>query len=204
MPLLHSQEAGNAIADVIFGLVNPSGRLPVTFPNVENEQGFTPEQFPGTPNCTQGDKTCEQRAHYSEQLLVGYRWYNHHQLDPAFAFGHGLSFSSYAYSNLQTDAAGMKVTVDITNNGKVAGAEIPQLYLGFPAAAGEPPQLLKGFEKLMLAPGQKATATFELTERDVSVYDVSTHAWRRVSGDFGVFVGASSKDIRLTGKLAIA
>ncbi|EDQ89527.1 uncharacterized protein MONBRDRAFT_32335 [Monosiga brevicollis MX1] len=182
------QELGNAMADVIFGEVNPSGRLPLTFPNVENEIGMTTRQYPGLDNGLE--------AYYDEALLVGYRWYDHHAITPAFPFGHGLSYTSFEYSDIQASKTSVSVTV--TNTGSKAGAEVAQLYLGFPSSAGEPPRQLKGFEKVVLAPGAKTTVTFDLRPRDLSIWDVKQHAWSPVSGTFEVAVGASSRDIRQT------
>ena len=198
------QEMGNAAADVLFGTVNPSGRLPLTFPNGENDQRMTKQQWPGVP-CAEATGGC---ATYTEKLEMGYRWYDAHGVAPRFAFGHGLSFTTFAYSNIQvrsscsTSGCGGTVTFDVTNSGNVAGKEVAQLYLGFPAAAGEPPQQLKGFEAVgPLAPGQSTAVTFTLGPRDLSIWDVGTHAWAPQNGAFGVFVGASSRDIRVTGIL---
>jgi beta-glucosidase len=142
------------------------------------------------------------RAQYSEQLLVGYRWYDAHGVTPAFPFGHGLSYTTFAYSGLIASAAGASVTV--TNSGRVAGQEVVQLYLGFPEAAGEPPQQLKAFGKtIALAPGESATITLALTEREFSFWDVDTHAWVVAKGTHKVGVGASSRDIRLTSTIVV-
>jgi beta-glucosidase len=193
-PFMPGQAYGDAISSVLFGDVNPSGRLPLTFPNVENEVNFTTSQWPGVNG----------KATYTEKLLVGYRWYDTHNVKPAFPFGHGMSYTTFGYSNLAVDAAGAKITVDITNTGKLLGAEVAQLYLGFPASAGEPPKQLKGLQKLTLAPGTKQTVTFDLTDRDLSIWDITVHQWKKISGDYGVFVGASSRDVRQTGKLTVA
>eukprot|EP00937_MAST-01D_sp_MAST-1D-sp2_P003732 g3732.t1 len=195
------QEAGHAAADLLFGRVNPSGRLPITLPNTENEVGFTPSSYPGLPACP--NKTCDngQHANYSEGLEVGYRWYDAHGVAPAFAFGHGLSFTTFTYANVTASAAA--VSVDVTNTGTTAGHEVAQLYLGFPASAGEPPQQLKGFEKVRLRAGETKTVTFALDERAFSVWDAAAHAWRVVEGEFSVAVGASSRDVRLKTTLSL-
>lgn len=121
----------------------------------------------------------------------------------------GLSYTSFAYHNLvvSTAEAGLKaisstvtVSVNITNTGSVPGADIPQLYLGFPSSAGEPPKQLKGFRKTpILAPGATTTVNFLLADRDVSIWDDETHIWSKQTGTFHVFVGASSEDVRVTG-----
>ena len=116
--------------------------------------------------------------------------------------GHGLSYSTFKYSGIQ--ASSTSVTATVENSGSVAGAEVAQLYLGFPASAGEPPKVLRGFEKVMLAPGAKAQVEFPLTSWSTSIWDVGTHAWSPVKGSFDVWVGSSSRDIRLTSKFTAA
>jgi len=190
---LPGQQAGNAIADVIFGAVNPSAKLPLTMPNKENEIGFTPEQWPGLPAKK------PLNANYTEELLVGYRYYDEKKItfDTGFPFGHGLSYTTFAYSGLT--ASKTAVSCKITNTGKVTGAEVPQLYLAYPASAAEPPKVLRGFSKVSLAAGASATVTFPLKAADMSIWDVTTHGWKYVTGTYGVVVGSSSRDIRLNG-----
>eukprot|EP00052_Salpingoeca_macrocollata_P017874 m.146254 g.146254 ORF g.146254 m.146254 type:complete len:696 (-) comp20527_c1_seq1:51-2138(-) len=178
------QEVGTAIWRILFGDANPSGKLPITFPNTDNEQGFTQNQWPGV----------NKEADYSEKMLFGYRWYDAHKVVPAFPFGHGLSYTTFEYSSITASASSVSVTVK--NTGSVAGAEVPQLYISFPASAGEPPQVLRGFSKVMLAPGQATTVTFPLTSRDLSIWDISTHSWAAVKGSFTAAVGSSSRDLR--------
>jgi beta-glucosidase len=197
---LPGQEAGNALADILFGTVNPSGRLPITMPNKENEIGFTPEMYPGVGTPPE--------ATYTEGLLVGYRWYDANNVVPAFPFGHGLSYTSFEYSNLevmQSPASSLPlIGVTIKNSGSVTGAEVVQMYLEYPAAAGEPPKQLRGFLKTAeLAPGATQHVTFVVTSRDVSVWDVATHDWSVVKGAFNVYVGSSSRDIRLQGSIQV-
>jgi beta-glucosidase len=177
------QEGGNALADVLFGDVNPSAKLPLTFPAKENEcPVFSQNMWPGV----------DKHSNYSEHMLIGYRCYDQHQVAPAFPFGHGLSYTTFALGDLVVGAG--SVSVSVQNTGAVAGAEVVQLYLGFPAAAGEPPQQLKHFQKVSLAPGAKQTITFTLADRDTSVWDATAHAWSKVAGDFRVSVGVSSRD----------
>jgi beta-glucosidase len=190
-PFMPGQAYGDAITSVLFGDVNPSGRLPLTFPNIENEVNFTTSQWPGVNG----------RATYTEKLLIGYRWYDTHNVKPAFPFGHGLSYTNFSYANLVCGTS--SCSVDITNTGEIAGAEVAQLYLGFPSSAGEPPKQLKGLQKLTLAPGAKQTVTFTLKPRDTSIWDITTHQWKQITGEYGVFVGASSRDLRQTGKLTV-
>jgi len=187
------QEEGHALADVLFGDVDPGGRLPVTFPNIENEVRFTPQQYPGLPIYN------PLNAEYSEMLEIGYRWYQSHNVQPKFAFGHGLSYSTYSYSGLSV--SGRNVSFSVTNTGSRTGYEVPQMYLRFPESAGEPPLQLKGFTKLNLTAGETASVTFTVRDRDLSIWDVNAKAFVPQTGLFGVFVGASSEDMRLFGTL---
>jgi beta-glucosidase len=191
------QENGNAIAAVLFGDANPSGKLPVTFPR-SDQQGplTTPERFPGS-NGT---------ARYDEGVLVGYRWYDAKGEQPLFPFGHGLSYTSFRYDRLRVNARGghrPTVTLRVTNTGPRAGAEIVQLYLGDPPAAGEPPRQLRGFQKVQLAPGQSANATFRLGARDLATWSETANRWATHPGTYRVMVGSSSRDIRLQGAFRI-
>lgn len=111
----------------------------------------------------------------------------------------GLSYSTFKYSGLT--ASKTSITATVENTGKVEGAEVAQMYLGFPAEAGEPPKQLKGFKKVMLAPGASTTVEFPLTEWSTAIWDVESHGWKPVKGEFGVWVGASSRDLPLTAKL---
>eukprot|EP01065_Artemidia_motanka_P046836 TRINITY_DN718_c0_g1_i1.p1 TRINITY_DN718_c0_g1~~TRINITY_DN718_c0_g1_i1.p1 ORF type:complete len:708 (+),score=255.58 TRINITY_DN718_c0_g1_i1:59-2125(+) len=184
------QMQGSAVSSVLFGDANPSGKLTFTMPRVENEMQMTQAQYPGE-NGT---------ATYSERLEVGYRWYNAHpEVKPMFPFGHGLSYTTFRYSDLTV--SGRKLSLTLQNTGGVAGSEVVQLYLTFPAAAGEPPRQLKRFSKVPLAPGASARVSFELQPRDLSVWDVSSHSWVEVSGTFSVDVGSSVEDVRLRATL---
>jgi len=185
-PLMPGQEYGDAIAEVLFGTVNPGGKLPLTFPNAANEMEITKEQWPGVAGA----------AFYSEKLEVGYRWYAAHDVKPAYPFGHGLSYTSFEYANLVV--SGRTVTVEVSNTGAREGQEVAQLYVKFPAEAGEPPMQLKGFSKVELKAGETQTATFTLDDRTFSIWDVTTHAWAVVPGTFQLMVGSSSGDIRVT------
>jgi len=185
------QEEGNALGDVLFGAVNPSGRLPVTFPNHDNEINFTQSQYPGV----------NLQANYSEKLLVGYRWYASSGTVPKYPFGHGLSYTTFSYTNLVV--SGRTVSATITNTGSVAGAEVAQLYIGFPASAGEPPIQLKGFSKVSLNPGTNKVVSWTLSDKDLSIWDASTHKWVLQTGTFNVNVGASCMDFKLKGTMNV-
>jgi len=183
---------GYALADVIFGEVSPGGRLPLTMPNKENEVGFGPEQYPGV----------DQKAVYSEHLLVGYRWYLHNDVVPKFCFGHGLSYSQFEYSGLE--ATSEQFTFIVTNTGDVAASDVPQLYFRYPDEANEPPLQLRRFEKVFLQPKQSQKITWQFYDRDFSIYSEEKHDWQKVSGQFEAHLGASVGDIRLAGKLQVS
>ena len=188
------QQDGNAIAALLYGDVNPSGHLPETFPANASQgvaQGgtvLTPNaQFPG--NGTDVD--------YTEGIDVGYRYYDVHNQTPLFPFGYGLSYTTFAYSHLQVQASphGATAQVTITNTGNRAGAEVAQLYLTDPAAAGEPPYQLKGFQKITLAPGQSRRITFHLTTQDMSYYRTATSSWVAAPGIYRVSIGSNERDL---------
>ena len=177
---------GTALAAVLFGAVDPSGHLPVTFPaDLSQVPASTPAQFPGVNG----------KVLYSEGIDVGYRYYDAHNETPLFPFGYGLSYTSFRFSGLRiTRQAGRQVTVSatITNTGRVAGSDVAQLYLSDPAAATEPPRQLKGFQKVTLRPGQSATVRFSLNGHDLSYWNSAANGWVVPPGQFGVYVGDSS------------
>ena len=177
---------GTALAAVLFGAVDPSGHLPVTFPaDLSQVPASTPAQFPGVNG----------KVLYSEGIDVGYRHYDAHHETPLFPFGYGLSYTSFRFSGLRiTRQAGRQVTVSatITNTGRVAGSDVAQLYLSDPAAATEPPRQLKGFEKVTLRPGQSATVRFSLNGHDLSYWNSAANGWVVPAGQFGVYLGDSS------------
>ncbi len=184
------QQDGAAVAGLLFGDVNPSGKLPITFPAAEGDTpANTTAQFPGINGV----------ATYSEGLQVGYRWFDAQQKAPLFPFGFGLSYTTFGYSGLSVKGGDVSFTV--RNTGKRAGAEVPQLYLSFPAAAGEPPLQLKGFDRVDLAPGQAKRITLHLDQRAFSVWDTAAHAWKQVRGTFTVRVGGSSRSLPLQSAL---
>lgn len=189
---LPGQEAGNGLADVLFGVVNPSARLHVTIPNMDNEIGFSREQYPG--------KGFPPEADYIEELLVGYRYYEAKGIEPVFPFGHGLSYTTFSYSGISfesgapgTDTA-VTVSVTLKNTGDIFGDEIAQLYVTYPASAAEPPNQLKAFSKIGLNAGESKTVSFEVQKRELSIWDSDTHSWKLVSGTFIAKVGGSSRD----------
>jgi beta-glucosidase len=177
---------GTALASVLFGQTDPSGHLPVTFPDsLSQVPASTPAQFPGVNG----------KVLYSEGIDVGYRYYDAHHETPLFPFGYGLSYTSFRFSDLRIiRQPGRPVTVyaTITNTGRVAGADVAQLYLSDPAAATEAPRQLKGFQKVTLRPGQSATVRFSLSGHDLSYWSSAANRWVVPAGQFGVYVGDSS------------
>lgn len=196
------EEDGDAVAAVLFGDFNPSGKLPITFPaSLSQLPANTPAQYPSTPVAA---GTIAQ-AHYSEGLDMGYRYYDAHSLKPLFPFGFGLSYTTYAYSNLMlTPGANNTVTVNftITNTGSRVGTEVAQVYLSMPTAAGEPPAILVGFARLHLNPGQVGNASVTLDARSFEHWDTSTHSWTITPGTYKVLVGSSSRTILLQGSVS--
>jgi beta-glucosidase len=192
------QEDGNAIAALLFGDVNPSGKLPVSFPkSLADVPASTTAQWPGTNNTVQ----------YSEGVDVGYRWYQAKNIAPLFPFGFGLSYTSFGFSNLAVsalDAHGhATVTATVTNTGTRAGSDIAQLYVGDPATTGEPPAQLKGFSRVTLQPGAGTTVSFPVTLHDLAYWNDSTSAWTTALGTYGIKVGDTSAGPQLTGSLAV-
>eukprot|EP01102_Stenamoeba_stenopodia_P018578 TRINITY_DN6835_c0_g2_i1.p1 TRINITY_DN6835_c0_g2~~TRINITY_DN6835_c0_g2_i1.p1 ORF type:complete len:707 (+),score=174.47 TRINITY_DN6835_c0_g2_i1:128-2248(+) len=196
-PFLPGQEDGNAIANILFGYVTPSGKLPVTFPISDSQIDCnTTQQYPGIDN----------EADYTEGIFVGYRWYDHYNFDPLFPFGHGLSYTTFDYSDFQMEirndyeAQTANFTLTVTNNGtQFSGAEVVQFYLGFPAEAGEPPKVLRGFQKTrVLTPGESQVVGLGLSGIDMSIWNVTYQDWEEISGVFTIYIGSSSRDIRVS------
>ena len=185
-------EAGRALAAVLFGDVNPSGKLPVTFPKALAD---TPA-FQGGARAYPG---VDGVVHYDEGLLVGYRWYDTKKIEPLFPFGFGLSYTSFAYSKAHcVEGKANLLECDITNTGTRAGAEVVQVYSqAVDSPIARPEKELKGFAKVSLAPGETKTVQIALSERWNSYYSVEKHAWTPESGKFRMLVGSSSRDIRL-------
>ena len=193
-------ETGNALADVLTGKVNPSGRLPFSIPfKYEDGPIKTEAQYPGIK--AEGDQFWQ--THYSEGVYVGYRWYSTQEIPVQFPFGHGLSYTTFEYSNAKaakpsmTAAGTLKVSVDVANTGSVDGAEVVQLYIADPEASiDRPAKELKGFEKVWLKAGQKKTVTFEIDAEDLSYFDAEKHEWVAEPGEFQVLLGSSSEDLK--------
>jgi beta-glucosidase len=196
------EEDGNAVADILFGAANPSGKLPLTFPAQVADQ---PAQIADGLD-----------VNYTEGIFVGYRHYDADQIAPLFPFGHGLSYTTFTYGNFAVTPATtsfaanpaqtVSVDFDVTNSGAVAGAEAAQVYVGKPALPGglkEPPDWLKGFQKITLAPGAKGHVHLDLNARAFSYWDATAHGWKIAPGTYTILAGSSSRDIRLRGAVMI-
>jgi beta-glucosidase len=187
---------GRSAADLLFGDATPNGRLPMTFPANEHQgPGHTPATFPGvfTPNTTTPTALNES---FSEGLDIGYRCYEVTGQRPLFPFGYGLSYTHFAYGPLRLSRrhdGGQTATVKITNVGRAAGAEVPQLYLHYPQAAGEPPWSLRAFTKVDLRPGRSQTVSFPITDQTLRNYSNAGNDWLVTPGIYTAAVGSSSK-----------
>lgn len=205
------QEDGNAVAAVLFGDVNPSGKLPLTFPKSASDTPATaPADYPGDANVGGYDRV----AHYTEDIFVGYRWYGARSIDPLFPFGFGLSYTAFSFGKLSVSspqfpadipAVTVSVDFDIANTGKRAGAEVAQLYIGKPSSSAvpEPPQELVGFQKVDLQPGQTRRVHLTLDARAFSHWDTAAHNWKIAPGTYRLMVGSSSRDIKLLGQVVV-
>ncbi|MFL6052170.1 MAG: glycoside hydrolase family 3 C-terminal domain-containing protein [Actinoallomurus sp.] len=193
------EEDGNALAALLFGDVNPSGKLPVTFPRSEAQTPTsTPDRYPGVNGAVT----------YSEKLEVGYRWYDAQGQQPLFPFGYGLSYTNFAFGHLRVSPSAdrhgqVTVGVDVRNTGSRTGAEAAQVYVTAPASAGEPPKQLKGFAKVTLRPGQTKHVTFRLDARAFSVWDTASQRWTTVGGRHIIAVGDSSRNLPLSAAVSI-
>jgi len=204
---LPGQESGNGLADILYGSTSPSGKLPYTIAKQFSDYGTS---------VLSGDDN------YPEGLYIDYRHFDKEDITPRYEFGFGLSYTKFSYSRLTTSyddksagdttkvpggANGLfetvaTVTAVVKNTGSVTGAEVAQLYIGLPSSAPETPaKQLRGFQKISLAPGASGKVTFDIRRRDLSYWDVVSQKWVTPKGKFKVYVGASSRDIRLTGKM---
>jgi beta-glucosidase len=186
------EEDGNALAALLFGDVDPAGRLPVTFPTaLDQDCCHTPPRYPAQNGSYD----------YTEGLQVGYRWYDAQHLTPLFPFGFGLSYTSFRVSNLSVAPTlpnlgnTVRVSVQVTNTGTRSGTATPQVYLGFPAKAGEPPRRLVATARAGLSPGESRRVTMTVPRQAYSSWNSAAHNWDVASGDYTVSVGTSSRDL---------
>ncbi|MBO5806193.1 MAG: glycoside hydrolase family 3 C-terminal domain-containing protein [Tidjanibacter sp.] len=188
-------EAGHSLANVLVGNVNPSGKLPFTFPvRLEDCGAHALGEYGGSG-----------KVHYKEGILVGYRWHEAMDIAPLFAFGHGLSYTTFDYSDARLSSKSLreggkvKVDVTVTNSGSVAGSEIVQIYVGDPeCSVMRPEKELKGFQKLYLNAGESKRISIELPWESFCFFDDVAHEWRAEKGDFKIYVAAASDDVRAT------
>jgi beta-glucosidase len=196
---LGGQAGAGAIADTLFGKVNPSGKLAETFPKrLEDSPAFI--NFPGE----------DGQVIYGERMFVGYRYFDKLNIEPLFPFGHGLSYTDFSYSDLKfsatdiTDKDQLEVSLTLTNTGKRAGKEVVQLYVvDTESTLQRPVKELKAFDKIELAPGESKQVSFVLSVRDFSYYSKQFDRWLAESGEFEILVGSSSRDMRLNGSLTL-
>lgn len=204
---LLGQESGNAITDVLYGDVNPSGKLIHTIAKNASD-------YPANV-CTSSE------CPFDEGVYLDYRWFDVNDIEPRYPFGHGLSYTSFSYGapvlNI-TDADALSsryptgimtlggqadlfsevitVSTNLTNSGSLAGSEVAQLYLSFPEEASQPPRVLRGFEKVSIAAGQTTELVFSLRRRDISYWDVDSQNWAIADGQYTISLGSSSRDLR--------
>ncbi|PYI04230.1 putative beta-glucosidase D [Aspergillus sclerotiicarbonarius CBS 121057] len=208
---LLGQESGNSIIDVLYGDVNPSGRL--TYTIAKNESDYNV------------DLCYTAQCNFTEGVYLDYRYFDAYKVTPRYPFGHGLSYTTFSYSDLTINKPSnlteyptgehtvgghsdlwdnvASVSVEVANTGSLDGAEVPQLYLGFPSSAQQPVRQLRGFERVEIAAGDKSKVTFKLRRRDISYWDVTAQQWLVASGNYKVYVGASSRDLKLNGTFTV-
>ncbi len=196
-------EGGHAIASILFGDVNPSGKLPLTFPKklADSPAHASEATYPGID-----DEDAGPTVRYDEDIFVGYRHFDAKGIEPRFPFGHGLSYTTFSYRNLVITPEkpgkddNISISVEVENTGERAGAEIVQLYIGDPeASVPRPPKELKGFVKIKLPPNARQKVVFVITKTELSFYNEETGKLKAEPGKFDIFVGSSSRDIRLQG-----
>jgi beta-glucosidase len=190
-------EGGRAIANVLFGDVNPSGRLPLTFPRKLSD---SPAHSTGDPRTFPG---VDKRVYYDEGIFVGYRWFDENEIEPLFPFGFGLSYTEFEHRNLRLDKQRVTdsndfvvASIDIENTGNREGSEVVQMYLkDIECSVPRPPKELVGFEKIIVGPGEIKTVDVKIKAQDFAFYDEEEHAWKIEGGEFRILSGRSSHDI---------
>jgi beta-glucosidase len=200
-------DGANALANVLFGIVNPSGKLPNTFPlSVADLPHPVITQPPPISRHFDGAMTPEQWAKglppfevvYDEGIKVGYKWYDAEKKPVLFPFGYGLSYTTYGYSGLTvTPGDKVKVSFTLTNTGARTGAEVAEVYAALPASAQEPPKRLVGWSKVELKAGEKKTVEVEIDPKYLSIFDEAKNAWMLVPGEYTLLVGGSSDKLPL-------
>ena len=203
-----------ALANILTGKVNPSGKLAITFPKSDSDLPHPKLILPPPESEMRFDAGGDisaimaRAAHgmpafqttYDEKLEVGYKYYDAEKKPVLYPFGFGLSYTTYAYSGLSVkpgDGGALTVSFTVKNTGKTAGTEIAQVYTGFPDAAGEPPKRLIGFARVELAPGESKQVTVAVPQDRVTIYDEASDSWKLVPGSYNVQAGGSSQDLLL-------
>jgi beta-glucosidase len=196
------ESGGTAIARMLFGDVDPGGRLPATFPvnATDTPTGNDLARYPGLAN----------NVAYTEGVFIGYRWYDANNITPAFVFGDGLSYTTFSYHDLGLSAGGAggaiaTVTATVTNTGARTGTAVPELYMHLPppsASVPQPPRQLRGYSKVSLGPGQSATVSFPLVDRGFAYWDVGSNSWKVAPGCYQVMAGNSSRSLPLNGVIS--
>jgi beta-glucosidase len=198
------------MAALLFGDVNPSGKLPMTFPrSIADLPTRTPEQYPGvfadgSTTRPPGDRTSIRQVNYTEGLSIGYRWYEAQGIAPLFPFGHGLSYTRFGYGRLHVakDAGGLRIRFRLTNSGPRSGTEVTQAYVALPRSAGEPAKRLLGWSRVHLAAGESRTVQITLGRSDLTDLHLLQYwidrsdGWATASGRYTVSVGSSSQTVR--------
>ncbi|KAG8894729.1 hypothetical protein FRC01_012792 [Tulasnella sp. 417] len=217
------QESGNSLVDILYGDVNPSGRLPYTIAK-------KPSDYAAHVVYTGGNNPNDVQIPYTEGLLLDYRWFDSKDIAPRYEFGFGLSYTNFTYSGIEVvkrydsmlshEAAqwenggvtgsevgasvaewlhetAYEVKFNVKNTGSVEGWEVPQLYLHPPPSANSAPSILRGFDRISVSPGETVAVSFPLSRYDLSIWDVTRQGWAKPSGSWRVSVGASSRDSRL-------
>ena len=197
-----------ALANVLVGDVNPSGKLAITFPTSEKDLPRPvilplPKEDQGLPSGNSAKHISTYTIHYDEGPEVGYKWYEAQHKQPLFAFGFGLSYTTYAYSGLSVNSAAKTVTFSVKNAGKRAGTEIAEVYAKLPKGADESFKRLAGWSRVTLAPGESKTVTVAIDARVLQIFNEANNSWSLVPGDYAVLVGPSSDSTPLVGSLVI-
>ena len=198
----------DAVANILFGDVNPSAKLPMTFPRTEADLPHPTVVKPGPesmPNYMVHDVWNQIAAglkafpvNYDEGVKVGYKWYDAEKKPVLFPFGFGLSYTTYSYSNLKvTSGKNPRVSFTVANTGNRDGAEVAEVYASLPAAAAEPPKRLVGFCKVKLKPGESKEVTIDVDQKYLSIFNVDQNGWQLLPGDYGFMVGGSSQNLPL-------
>jgi len=198
----------DAVANVLFGNVNPSGKLPLTFPR--SDADLPHPQIVKPPADSKPDPSSSEpwkqiaaglkpfQLHYDEGVKVGYKWYDAENKPVLFPFGFGLSYTTFSYSNLRVTAGKTpRVAFTVTNTGNRTGAEVAEVYASLPASASEPPKRLVGWSKVHLKPGESKEVTVDVDPKYLSIYSTDQHGWQLIPGEYGLMVGGSSQELPL-------